>query len=292
MRGDDNMKRLLTVIFAMLLIIGNIGVASTDAASKKVSRIVIPSTYAKQHSGHPRILKLDVVYTDGSVKRITKGVKWSSSNKPVARVGKETVVAGVPGKATLTATYGGKKTSRLMTVSIPSKQSDVNWLKLHQASIFYNGNFYGNSVKIGVDTRKINGVPGGFGEPESDSNVPGKWTGPFLNTYSIANIVNPNYAVVSAWTSPKFFNRTITSQEVEKAFGRTPYVLLENIEYGFGFVNDFHKNGKTMLSFKQTTMLSYIFNNRTLELQFDEKGVLRAMSIGEKYIPAYVIENK
>ncbi|WED55893.1 hypothetical protein OE059_03275 [Exiguobacterium profundum] len=272
------MKRLLTVIFLMLLIVGHNGVAPVDAATKEISRIVIPSTYTKQYSGHPRILKLDVVYTDGSVKRITKGVKWSSSNKPVARVGKETVVAGVPGKATLTATYGGKKTSRHMTVSIPSKQSDVNWLKLHQASIFYDGNFYGNSVNINDDIRKIKGPQGALGRQYSEPFLNGVWNGKYLLSNITADKINVSYQVTRIATTPKLYGRTITYNEVVEAFGKSKDVVTEEITYLVAF----YRNDEEMYYFKHKSTLGYTLNNHKLVIMLDEKNVVRSMYITSK----------
>ena len=265
----------------MLLIVGHIGVAPVDAASKEVSRIVIPSTYAKQHSGHPRILKLDVVYTDGSVKRITKGVKWSSSNKPVARVGKETVVAGVPGKAMLTATYGGKKTSRLMTVSIPSKQSDVNWLKLHQASIFYDGNFYGNSVNFNDDIRKVKGPQGALGILDSGTGIFGVWQGKFIISNNVPVWVESSNDVTMVATTPKLFGRTITYNEVVQALGKSKDIRTDESE-GYGGIAVFIRDYVEMYRFEQKTSLSYILNKRNLVIELDEKNVVRSMYITSK----------
>ena len=275
------MKRLLTVIFLMLLIIGHIGVAPVDATTKEISRVVIPSTYAKQHSGHPRILKLDVVYTDGSVKRITKGVKWTSSNKPVARVGKETVVAGVPGKATLTATYGGKKTSRLMTVSIPSKQSDVNWLKLHQASIFYDGNFYGNSVNFNDDIRKVEGPQGALGMLDSGIGIFGVWHGKFIISNSVPVWDESSNNITMVAMTPKLFGRTITYNEVVQALGKSKEILTDESE-GYGGIAVFIRDYKEIYRFEQKTSLSYTLNKRNLVIELDEKNVVRSMYITSK----------
>lgn len=275
------MKRLLTVIFLMLLIVGHNGVAPVDAATKEISRIVIPSTYAKQYSGHPRILKLDVVYTDGSVKRITKGVKWSSSNKPVARVGKETVVAGVPGKATLTATYGGKKTSRHMTVSIPSKQSDVNWLKLHQASIFYDGNFYGNSVNINDDIRKVKGPQGALGMLDSGIGIFGLWNGKFIISNSVPVWEESSNNVTMVAMTPKLFGRTITYNEVVQALGKSKEILTDESE-GYGGIAVFIRDYEEIYRFEQKTSLSYTLNKRNLVIELDEKNVVRSMYITSK----------
>lgn len=274
------MKKLLTSLLAILFIVANLGISSVDAGTKTVSRIVIPTTYAKQDSGHARILKLDVVYSDGSVQRITKGVTWSSTTKKVARVGKETVVAGVPGKTTLTATYKGKKTSRTMAVSIPAKQSDVNWLKLHQAAIFYDGNFYGNSVKLGEDIRKVKGLPGAYGIPESDSGAFGKWTGNFLVSDTRQDKIDPPTDIVSIITTPKLFKRTITYGEVKSAFGPASTIFTAD-EEGYGFTVGFFKDGKNLYNFKQNTLLSYQFNKRVIEIELDDKQVVRAMTIYE-----------
>lgn len=274
------MKKIVTSLLAIFFIVANLGIGSVDASTKTVSRIVIPTTYAKQDSGHARILKLDVVYTDGSIERITKGVTWSSTTKKVARVGKETVVAGVPGKTTLTATYKGKKTSRAMAVSIPAKQSDVNWLKLHQAAIFYDGNFYGNSVKLGEDIRKVKGLHGAYGIPESDSGAFGKWTGNFLVSDTTQDKVDPSTDIVSIITTPKLFKRTITYKEVKSAFGPASTIFTADDE-GYGFTVGFFKDGKNLYNFNQNTLLSYQVNKHVLEIELDDKQVVRAMTVYE-----------
>lgn len=277
-RGGLYMRKVLISLLAILFVVANLGISSVDANNKTVSRIVIPTTYAKQDSGHARILKLDVVYSDGSVERITKGVTWSSTTKKVARVGKETVIAGVPGKSTLTATYKGKKASRVMAVSIPSKQSDVNWLKLQQASIFYDGNFYGNSVKLGEDIRKVEGLSGAYGIVESGSGLFGKWSGHFLVSNTTEEKINPSTDIVSIVTTPKLFKRTITYKEVESAFGPASTIFTAD-EDGYGFTVGFFKNGKSLYEFKQNTLLSYKFNKRVIDIEFDDKQIVRAITI-------------
>ena len=269
------MKRVFMQVVTAILMIASLSFYTEEAQAKSVSKIVIPTTYAKQDSGYARTLKLDVVYTDGTVERITKGVTWSSTTKKVARVGKTSVTSGVPGKTTIQAVYKGKKAKRTMTVSIPSKQNDVSWLKMQQASIFYDGNFYGNRVAFGSDLRKVKGSDGAFAEVQSDSGQFGKWSGDFLLADDPNYQNNPTYDVISVHTSPKFFKRTVTKSEVTRALG-TPKEVLD-----YSYTVGFFKAGEELYRFKQDALLVYEVNQRTLIVQLDGDQVVRAISLFE-----------
>lgn len=141
-------------------------------------------------------------------------MKWSSITRKLARVGKISVTSGVPGKATIQAVYKGKKVKRKMTVRITSKQNGISWLKLHQASIFCDGNYYGNRVTFGSDLRKVKVSDGAFAEVESDSGQFGSLNRNFLLTDDSNYKNNPTYEVISVHTPPK---RTIIKSEVIRA---------------------------------------------------------------------------
>lgn len=268
------MRRVTAQFLVGLVLITGLQLGTFEVSAKSVSKVVIPTTYATQGSGYARTLKLDVVYTDGTVERITTGVTWTSTVKKVARVGKSSVTAGVPGKTTLQAVYRGKRATRTMTVSIPAKQSDVSWLKLHQASILFDGNFYGNRVAFDSDVRDVSGPTGAFAEIESDSGQFGTWGGMFLLADEVDYDNNPTYKVVSAHTSPKFFGRTVTKGELTEAFG-TPVEVSEDYDYTLGFF----KNGAELLRFTQDTLFVYEVNRCTLVAQTDGRGVVRALSL-------------
>lgn len=159
-----------------------------------------------------------------------------------------------------------------MTVSIPSKQNDVSWLKMQQASIFYDGNFYGNRVAFGSDLRKVKGQDGAFAEIDSSSGQFGKWNGNFLLADEPNYQNNPTYDN----TSPKLFRRTITKAEVTRAFG-TPKEVIDDYSYTLGFF----KAGKELCRFKQDALLVYEVNQRTFVVQLDGDQVVRAISLFE-----------
>lgn len=92
-------KKLLSLLFVMLLIIGICFVPEVDAGNSVLN--ITNETYSID-AGQSFTLKLNGIKA--------KKVKWSSSNKSVATVNKKGVVKGIKkGKSTITGKYKGLK---------------------------------------------------------------------------------------------------------------------------------------------------------------------------------------
>ncbi|WP_052339822.1 Ig-like domain-containing protein [Gorillibacterium massiliense] len=73
------------------------------------------------HTGGSEKIKLTATYADGSTEDVTSMASWSSDNDNAVLVSKGTITAYKMGKATVSASYGGKKVTVQVSVDIPSK---------------------------------------------------------------------------------------------------------------------------------------------------------------------------
>ena len=120
MKDHATLKKGLSLILALMLILTlAVPRINAQAASKKVK---ISASKATMEVGETKAVSLK----KGS-KKITKKVKWKSSNKKVATVSsKGKIKAKKKGKATITATYKGKKYKCKITVKAKGSSSKVN----------------------------------------------------------------------------------------------------------------------------------------------------------------------
>jgi len=113
-----NTKKVLAILFALLLTIGCLTACSVEAES-----IVLSNTTMTINIGNAQAVTAEVMPADTS----DKSIEWSSSNTAVATVNNVGVITGVStGTCTITATCGEASATLTVTVKKPVEQVVLN----------------------------------------------------------------------------------------------------------------------------------------------------------------------